>query len=74
MVREVSLRAADLLAEARALKGEVPRAARRGLLLAVLADRYLSDFARAGYDPFALPAGAPARPLRLAWKSLRGAY
>ena len=74
MVREVTRHAADLLAEARSLKGEMPRAARRGLLLAVLADRYLNDIARAGYDPFALPAAAPARPLRLAWTSLRGAY
>ena len=74
VVREVTRHAADLLAEARSLKGEMPRAARRGLLLAVLADRYLNDIARAGYDPFALPAAAPARPLRLAWTSLRGAY
>jgi len=74
VVREVTVRAADLLAEARSLKGEVPRAARRGLLLAVLADRHLADIARAGYDPFALPAAAPAQPLRLTWASLRGAY
>ena len=40
----------------------------------VLADRYLNDFARAGYDPFALPAAAPARPLSLTWASLRGTY
>jgi phytoene synthase len=74
VVREVTLRAAELLAEARALKGEVPRAARRGLLLAVLANRYLSDFARAGYDPFALPAAAAAQPLRLTVQSLLGRY
>lgn len=78
VVREVTLRAGDLLAEARALKGEVPRAARRGLLLAVLADRRLADIARAGHDPFALPAepaaAAAAEPLRLTWASLRGRY
>lgn len=74
VVREVTERAGDLLTQARSLKGEVPRAARRGLLLAVLADRYLRDIAGAGYDPFALPAAAPAQPLRLAWASLRGTY
>ncbi len=74
VVRDVTRRAGDLIAEARALKGEVPRAARCGLLLAALADRYLNDFARAGYDPFALPAAAPARPLRLTWQSLVGRY
>ncbi len=74
VVREVTVRAGDLLTQARGLKGEVPRAARRGLLLAVLAERYLGDIARAGYDPFALPPAAPAQPLRLSWASLRGAY
>jgi phytoene synthase len=74
VVRDVTRRATELIAEARSLKGEVPRAARRGLLLAVLADRYLNDFARAAYDPFALRAAAPAEPLRLTWASLRGAY
>ncbi len=74
VVREVTRRAGNLLAEARNLKGEVPRAARRGLLLAVLADLYLGDIARAGYNPFALPVAAPAQPLRLAWTALRGAY
>ncbi len=74
VVREVTDRAAELLAKARGLKGEIPRAARCGLLLAVLADRYLGDLKRAEYDPFALPASAPARPLRLTWASLRSAY
>ena len=74
VVRDVSLRAADLLAEARHLKGEVPRAARCGLLLASLADRYLGELSRAGYDPFALPTAAPARPLRLTVQSLLGRY
>lgn len=74
VVREVTVRAGDLLAEARSLKGEVPSAARRGLLLAVLANRYINDIARAGHDPFALPAAAPAQPLRLTWASLRGVY
>lgn len=74
VVREVTNRAVEQLAAARALKDDVPRTARRGLLLAVLADRYLSDLKRAEYDPFALRAAAPARPLRLAWASLRGTY
>ena len=74
VVRDVTRRAADLLAEARELKGEVPRAARCGLLLAPLADRHLRDFARAAYDPFALPAAAPAQPLKLTWASLLGRY
>ncbi|NKB49126.1 MAG: squalene/phytoene synthase family protein [Alphaproteobacteria bacterium] len=74
VVRDVAQRAAELLAEARSLKGEVPRAARCGLLLAPLADRHLRDVVRADYDPFALPAGAPAQPLRLTWASLRKTY
>jgi phytoene synthase len=74
VVRVVTMRADDLLTQARSVKEEVPRAARKGLLLAVLADRYLGDIARAGYDPFTLPAAAPAQPLRLAWASLRGRY
>jgi phytoene synthase len=74
VVRDVTDRADGLLTEARALKGEIPRAARCGLLLATLADRYLRDIARADYDPFALPAAAPAQPLRLSLRSLLGAY
>ena len=74
VVRQVTLRAADLLAEARGLKSEVPRAVRCGLLLAPLADRHLADIARAAYDPFALPAAAPAQPLRLTVQSLLGRY
>lgn len=74
VVRDVTDRANGLLTEARALKGEVPRAARCGLLLATLADRHLRDIAGADYDPFAIPAGAPAQPLRLTLQSLRGAY
>ena len=74
VVREVADRAADLLAQARQLKGEVPRAARSGLLLASLADRYLAEISRARHDPFAVPPATPARPLRLAWVSLLGTY
>jgi NADH dehydrogenase [ubiquinone] 1 alpha subcomplex assembly factor 6 len=74
VVRDVTRRAADLLAEARSLKGDVPRAARCGLLLATLADRHLRDMMRADYDPFALPATAPAQPLRLTLQSLLGRY
>jgi len=74
VVRDVTHRATGMLAEARGLKGEIPRAARCGLLLAPLADRYLRDIARAGHDPFALPAAAPALPLRLTVYSLLGRY
>lgn len=74
VVREVTSRAAELLAEARDLKREVPPAARRGLLLAVLADRYLKDIVRADYDPFELSAAMPAQPLRLTWASIRKTY
>lgn len=74
VARAVADRAGDLLAEARRLKDDIPRPARCGLLLAVLADRYLRDIARAGYDPFALPPAAPARPLRLAIQSLLGRF
>lgn len=74
VVHEVARRAREFLVQARTLKGEVPRGARNGLLLGVLADRYLTDMARAGFDPFALPPAAPPRPLRLAWASLRRTY
>ena len=74
VVRDVTRRAAELLADARGLKGDVPRGARSGLLLASLADRYLGELSRAGYDPFALPAAVPAQPMRLTVQSLLGRY
>ena len=72
VVRTVAERAGQIIADARALRPDIPRAARCGLLLAILAERYLTAFRRADYDPFNLPAAAPARPLRLTWAALRG--
>jgi phytoene synthase len=61
---------------ARALRRQVPRAARPALLGAILADQALARLARAGYDPFAdgLRDPAPGRAWRLAWATLRGRY
>ena len=54
VVSEVLGKASDLLSEARSLRSEVPRTARKALLLGSLADCYLKDIIRAKYDPFAL--------------------
>lgn len=73
-VSAVVARAQDLLFQARRHHRKIGRGARRGLLLATLADRYIQDIAAAGYDPFALPAAQPPRPVRLAWRAWRGRY
>jgi phytoene synthase len=76
IVRHLARRAAEHLGRARAIRREVPRAARPVLLPATLADAHLRRLARAGYDPFApvvqRPSGGDA--LRLSWASLRRRY
>ncbi|MGF1630980.1 MAG: phytoene/squalene synthase family protein [Kiloniellaceae bacterium] len=68
--------AAEHLAAARRPAAKVPRAALPALLPARLADLYLKQLRRAGNDPFAAAAQAPApgRVWRLAWGSWRGRY
>ncbi|MBS27423.1 MAG: phytoene synthase [Alphaproteobacteria bacterium] len=66
--------AASHLDNARSVSGEMSRAARRGLLLASLADRHIAAIRKVGYDPFAIPAGDVAPVLRLAWTAWRGRY
>lgn len=53
VARRIAETAASHLAEARARRREVPRAALPALLPARLASRYLGCLARAGFDPFA---------------------
>lgn len=76
IVRDVAGRARDVLAEARAMRRSVPRAALPALLVGVLAERQLARLARAGYDPFAasLRRPDPLLPVALAWANWRGRY
>lgn len=60
-IERVAARAREHLAAARALRREVPAAARIALLSGVLAEGYLAVLARAGHDPFA-PAVQSERP------------
>lgn len=68
--------AAEHLAAARRVAKEVPRAALPALLPARLADLYLKQLRKAGNDPLAPAAQAPApgRVWRLAWGHWRGRY
>ncbi len=76
VAEQIAACAREHLRAARALTGQVPKAARPALLGATLADQALARLARAGYDPFAdrLRDPAPGRAWRLAWASLRGRY
>ena len=68
--------AAEHLAAARRVAADVPKAALPALLPARLADLYLKQLRRAGGDPLAPAAQAPApgRVWRLAWGNWRGRY
>lgn len=66
--------ASDHLARARASVSDIPKPARRGLLLASLADRHIAAIRKAGFDPFAIPGAQPPPVLRLAWAAWRGKY
>lgn len=76
VVRQVAQRAREHLAEARALRGRVPRAALPALLPGALARRYLGVLDRHGHDPFAarVQMTPPDRPLRLLWASTTGRF
>jgi NADH dehydrogenase [ubiquinone] 1 alpha subcomplex assembly factor 6 len=64
------------LAEARAVRAKVPRAAVPALLPAVLADRYLDSLARHDYALFegALQRPPGDRAARLLWAAVRGRF
>jgi NADH dehydrogenase [ubiquinone] 1 alpha subcomplex assembly factor 6 len=80
---EVAAAAAESLAEARARRRDVPRAARPMLLPVVAAEDYLRALRAQGHDPFApalqpRPGGAEVAPLgyqlRVKWRLVRGTY
>jgi len=74
LVREIGTRAALDIAMARAGRSELPRTTRAPLLFATLARRHLARLARAGYDPWRLPAHAPSPALPLVWATATGRY
>ena len=76
VVRALASRARLHLAEARRYRAGFPRAALPALLPGILADGYLAELRRAGYDPFALnpQRQQPWRPLRLLLASALGRY
>jgi NADH dehydrogenase [ubiquinone] 1 alpha subcomplex assembly factor 6 len=74
VVEQVATRAEAHLADARALRRQVPGQAMPALLPAVLADADLARLAHAGYDPLALPLADPWRSWRLAIAVLKGRY
>lgn len=65
-----------LLKQARALRGQVPKAALPALLPAVLADLYLERLEQAGYDPLspALLRPSVRRPLAVGWAATVGRW
>jgi phytoene synthase len=76
VVEQVASAAEHPLAEARALRRQVPRAAVPALLPATLASADLARLKRAGYDPLdrRVAAGDPRRSWRLAWAAATGRY
>ncbi|MDJ0611291.1 MAG: phytoene/squalene synthase family protein [Kiloniellales bacterium] len=76
IVEGLARRAASHLDRARALRGELPRAAFPALGLATLARRQLALLARSGHDPFdpRLGAESPGDIWRLTFGWLRGVY
>ncbi|MEK9967211.1 MAG: phytoene/squalene synthase family protein [Rhodospirillaceae bacterium] len=73
-IADMVARAEGLLREARDNAPEIGRPARRGLLLARLADRQIAAIRGANCDPFALPAARSAPILRLAIAAWRGRF
>ncbi|QJE72723.1 squalene/phytoene synthase family protein [Aerophototrophica crusticola] len=76
VVKEVAAVARDHLAQARALRREVPKVALPALLPATLADLYLGVLAREGHDPSAarVQLQNPFRQVRLGWAALTGRW
>ncbi len=76
VVRRVAEVARGHLAEARARRRDVPRAALPALLPATMADTYLGALEKAGWDPFdpRVQMPHPFLQLRLGLKALAGRY
>jgi NADH dehydrogenase [ubiquinone] 1 alpha subcomplex assembly factor 6 len=74
VIKRLAEEAQNHLAAARRHGRALPRAALPALLTARLADGYLTNLRRAGYDPFALPAAASraGAVLRLGWGWMSG--
>lgn len=73
-IEQMVERAASFLADARSMSPQIPKTARRGLLLASLADRHIEAIRKTEHDPFAIPAAKQAPVLRLAWTAWCGKY
>ena len=74
-IAEVAALARSHLAEARLPAREVPKPARPALLLASLAEFYLTALERAGHDVSAAPVQRQRlAALGLSWRALRGRY
>lgn len=67
-------RADELLNQARARSGDIAKPARRGLMLAGLADRHIAAIRKVDHDPFEIPAARPAPLLRLTLWAWAGRY
>lgn len=76
VVQEVGEAAREHLAQARALRRDVPKAALPALLPAVLAETHLDTIKREGGDVFAprVLMPNPFRHPKLAWAAVRGRY
>jgi len=73
-IEAMVVRAGRYLTDARASSADISKPARRGLLLASLADRHIAAIRKAAFDPFAIPAAQAPPVLRLAWTAWRGKY
>jgi phytoene synthase len=76
VVGTIAETADDYLSSARSLRGEVPERALPALLPATLAEGYLRQLHKCGFDPFdaRVQTGRPLRHLRIGYNRLRGRY
>ncbi len=74
MIERLAQTARRHLRAARTHRRAVPRAALPALLPATLAERYLADIEKAGYDVFQVPVNAAPRTWRLALNRLSGRF
>ena len=74
VIQQLVATAENHLAGARALRPEIAKQARSGLLVATLTTAYIGAIKRTGHEPRDLPATAPGRPVRLLFATLRRRY